>query len=65
LRLAEAIPTTVVDHHLMRTTAYKDFLAEALECAQGKGHRILTAAEFMERPNTLLEARRKQLWGST
>ena len=62
LRLADAVPTVVVDHHLLRTTAYEEFLAEPREHAAGKSHRILTAAEFMARPNTLLEARRKELW---
>lgn len=62
LRLTEAIPTIVVDHHLLRTAGYEAFLAGPREAATRKGHRILTAADFTERPNTLLEARRKELW---
>ncbi|MFH1220258.1 MAG: MBL fold metallo-hydrolase [Candidatus Eisenbacteria bacterium] len=62
MRLAEAVPTTIVDHHLLRTAAYRDFLADSLACAQTRGHRVLTAAEFMGLPNTLLEARRAELW---
>jgi predicted metallo-beta-lactamase superfamily hydrolase len=62
LRLADVIPTVVVDHHLLRTTAYEQFLAESREHAAGKSHRIITAADFMTRPNTLLEAHRRELW---
>ncbi|MFH1313739.1 MAG: MBL fold metallo-hydrolase [Candidatus Eisenbacteria bacterium] len=62
LRLADAVPTVVVDHHLLRTTVYGEFLAESRERAAGKKHRVITAADFMTRPNTLLEAHRKDLW---
>jgi predicted metallo-beta-lactamase superfamily hydrolase len=62
LRLADVVPTLVVDHHLLRTTAYEEFLTESRERAAGRSHRILTAAEFMEKANTLLEANRRQLW---
>jgi predicted metallo-beta-lactamase superfamily hydrolase len=62
LRLADAVPTIVVDHHLLRSPAYEEFLTEPRERAAAKSHRILTAAEFMERPNTLLEANRRHLW---
>lgn len=62
LRLVEAVPTTVVDHHLLRTEGYLEFLRDAVDLAGGRGHRLLTAAEFMGRPNALLEANRKRLW---
>ena len=62
LRLTKAISTIVIDHHLLRTLSYKAFLAEPLRIARSAGHRILTAADFMGRENTLLEARRKELW---
>jgi predicted metallo-beta-lactamase superfamily hydrolase len=61
-RLTRAIPTIVVDHHLLRARDYEDFLAEPRSLAGTKGHRILTAAEFMGRPNRLLEAGRRDLW---
>jgi predicted metallo-beta-lactamase superfamily hydrolase len=63
-RLAQAVPTIVIDHHLLRSLAYEAFLHEPRRVAAGTGHHILTAAEFMGRPNSLLEARRKQLTGS-
>jgi len=64
LRLAGAIPTIIIDHHLLRTADYHRFLAEPLRIARSAGHRVLTAADFMGRPNTLLEARRRELWQS-
>jgi predicted metallo-beta-lactamase superfamily hydrolase len=64
MRLAEAVPTTVVDHHLMRTRDFEAFLAEPRRVAETRGHRILTAAGFMGRPDTVMEARRGELWGS-
>jgi predicted metallo-beta-lactamase superfamily hydrolase len=62
MRLADVVPTVIIDHHLLRTTAYEKFLIEARERAEGKRHRIITAADFMSRPNTLLEAHRRELW---
>jgi predicted metallo-beta-lactamase superfamily hydrolase len=62
LRLVDEVPTTVVDHHLTRTTAYHEFIGEAVAAADRRGHRLLTAAEFMGIPNNLLEARLKELW---
>ena len=62
MRLAEAVPTVVVDHHLLRAENYTEFLSEPRDLARKSGHRILTAAEFMGRPNALLEAKREQLW---
>lgn len=62
MRLAEAVPTIVVDHHLLRTRDYEAFLAEPRRLAEARGNRLLTAAGFMGRPDTLLEARRNELW---
>jgi predicted metallo-beta-lactamase superfamily hydrolase len=63
-RLAEAVPTVVIDHHLLRTLDYEVFLSGPRHLAARSSHHILTAAEFMGRPNSLLEARRKHLMGS-
>ena len=60
--LTRAIPTVVVDHHLLRSTDYRNFLEHPrTEAAQHK-HTILTASEFMGEPEQLLEARRAELW---
>ncbi len=62
IRVAGAVPTTVVDHHLLRTEAYRGFLQDVIARGTLDGNRVLTAAEFMGRPNQLLEANRKHLW---
>jgi predicted metallo-beta-lactamase superfamily hydrolase len=61
MRLAETVPTVIVDHHLLRTEGYTEFLTQPRDLAHKKGHSILTAAEFMGRPNALLEASRERL----
>ncbi len=59
--LAENIPKLVIDHHLLRTTEYTDFLRPISEVAEDSGNEVLTASELIgEKPN-LLEARRKEL----
>ncbi len=62
LRIVRGVQTVVVDHHLLRTEGYCEFLSPALEQAEALGHRVLTASEFMGRENSLLEARRKRFW---
>jgi predicted metallo-beta-lactamase superfamily hydrolase len=62
MRLAETVPTTIVDHHLLRTVDYEGFIREAVEHASNNGTRVVTAAEFMGKPNRLLEANRRNLW---
>jgi predicted metallo-beta-lactamase superfamily hydrolase len=65
VRLCEATPTAIIDHHLTRTTAYREFIAEAVTRADLSGHRLLTAAEYMGVPDNLLEAHRQELWAET
>jgi predicted metallo-beta-lactamase superfamily hydrolase len=62
IRLAERIPTVVVDHHLTRDPQYVDYIEPIAEVAQKQGHVIQTAAEFMGQPNHLLEAYRVELY---
>jgi len=59
LRLAREVETLILDHHLLRCEAglcWLDSLASAT------GRRVLCAADFMDRPRSLLEARRAQLY---
>ncbi len=64
IRLSKSIETIVIDHHLMRSLEYERFIATAEESATASGHRILSAAQFMKKPERLLEAKRKMLWES-
>ncbi len=60
-KLVSKTPVTVVDHHLLRSPDYKEYLKPACAAAEKKGHRLITAAEFVGRETQLLEARRKEL----
>lgn len=59
--LARNVPKLVVDHHLLRTTEYTDFLKPVTEAGKEEGHEVVTASELMDKLPKLLEARRKEL----
>ncbi len=59
LRLANSVDTLIIDHHLMRSEAGAQWLEELSQSACGK---VCSAADFMERPALLLEARRAELY---
>lgn len=52
----------VVDHHLLRDLNYTEAIREHLDRASQLGVRLLTAAEFMNKPIEPLEAMRRELW---
>lgn len=52
----------VLDHHLTRDLEWRKYLDNVFEEAEKRGKKILTAAEFMGKENTYLEARRKELY---
>ena len=61
-RLAEEIPTVILDHHLLRSEIWKNQIKKVLETADASGHKVLTAAEFLGKPNNFLEFTRKELY---
>ncbi len=65
IELTYKIPTIVIDHHLMRSTDYGNFLARPREEGARYNHRILSASQFSSQPEQLLEARRRELWKSS
>ena len=58
-RLAQQIDTLILDHHLLRC---EEGLAWLDRLSSETGHRVICAADFMERSRCLLEARREQLY---
>jgi predicted metallo-beta-lactamase superfamily hydrolase len=60
--LAQHIPVTIVDHHLLRAAEWRAWAQPALEAARSCGHRMVTAAEFLGRDNQLWEAQRNLLF---
>ncbi len=61
-KLVEAIPTVIVDHHLLRDEVWKCASKHVFEAARSHGNRLLTAAEYLGKENTLLEAQRRAFY---
>jgi len=59
LRLARAVDTLVLDHHLLRC---EEGLSWLDRLSSETGHRVICAADFMGQPRRLLEARRGRLY---
>jgi len=59
LRLARHVDTLILDHHLLRC---QEGLSWLDRLSSETGHRVVCAADFMERPCCLLEAWRVQLY---
>lgn len=60
--LVKNIPVTIVEHHLLRDTQWREAAAQVFESAKAAGNNVLSAAEFLGKEESLLEARRKQLY---
>ena len=58
-RLACHVDTLILDHHLLRC---EEGLSWLDRLSSETGHRVICAADFMERPRRLLEAKREQLY---
>lgn len=59
--LARKVPNLVVDHHLLRTTTYEEFLEPVKKEAFSAGNEVMVASEMVGKEPNLLEARRKEL----
>jgi hypothetical protein len=53
----------VVDHHLARDLEYRERIAPVFEAGEEAGVSVGVAAEFLDIEPSLLEARRKELFG--
>jgi hypothetical protein len=58
-RLARHIDTLILDHHLLRCEKGLSWLDRL---SSETGHRVICAADFMQRPRRLLEAQRERLY---
>lgn len=59
---AKNIPTTILEHHILREERWREFSKPVFDAASKTGHSMVTAAEFLKNKNNLLEFRRKQLF---
>ena len=60
--IGKSSPVTVLEHHILRQDDWRELTKPAFEAAAQAEHSICTAAEFLKKENSLLEARRKQLF---
>jgi hypothetical protein len=60
--LVRHIPRVIVDHHLLRDPDWPEFLAEAKEAANARGHQLACTAEFLGEEIQDLEAHRSELY---
>ncbi len=60
--LVENVPTTILEHHILRDENWRSQTQPIFDAATQVGHKVLTAAEFSGTTNNLLEFRRRQLF---
>jgi predicted metallo-beta-lactamase superfamily hydrolase len=61
-RLVENVPTTILEHHLLRDENWRNLSQHIFDAANDLGHQVFTAAEFAGIKNNILEFRRRQLF---
>jgi len=61
-RLAENVPTTILEHHMLRDENWRSLAQHIFDAANELGHKVLTAAEYNGAKNNFLEFRRRQLF---
>jgi predicted metallo-beta-lactamase superfamily hydrolase len=61
-RLAENVPTTILEHHMLRDENWRSLAQHIFDAANDLGHKVLTAAEYNGAKNNFLEFRRRQLF---
>jgi predicted metallo-beta-lactamase superfamily hydrolase len=60
--IVEHVPTTILDHHILRDENWKEKSMQVFYRAYESDHTVLTAAEFLGKKNSFLEASRKRLF---
>jgi len=61
-KIAQAVPTVIIEHHALRNDSWKQKMSEAQQQARKAGHSMVTAAEYIGDENVFLESQRKQLY---
>jgi len=60
--LAESVPTSILEHHLLREENWREISKPIFDAASKKGHSIVTAAEFLNKNDNFLESQRRKLF---
>jgi predicted metallo-beta-lactamase superfamily hydrolase len=61
-KLAVSTPTLVIDHHLMRSNEWKQWVQPILNASSAKENKVLTMAELANREVRCMEAERSELY---
>jgi len=61
-KLVKRLPLVVLEHHLLREEKWREQSKPVFDAASRSRHVVVTAAEFMNEENNLLESRRKVLF---
>jgi predicted metallo-beta-lactamase superfamily hydrolase len=61
-KLAEKVPSTILEHHLLRDENWRRLSQPIFDFALKAGHRVVTAAKFLRGQDNLLEYQRKKLF---
>ncbi len=62
MKLSEKVPTSILDHHLLRSPDWKTFVDPVLRRARSRGNIVQSAANYNGLPERLLECRRRDLY---
>ncbi|UCF58522.1 MAG: hypothetical protein JSV15_05485, partial [Candidatus Bathyarchaeota archaeon] len=60
--VVKSVPLTILEHHILRDERWRESSQPIFDAASKAGHVVVTAAEFAEKENNLLEFRRKPLF---
>lgn len=62
--LVMVVPLIILEHHLLRMENWREPVKGVFETAEKTRHKVVSAAEFLGMKDNLLEAKRKQLFGT-
>lgn len=62
IKLAEAIPCLIIDHHLLRDNNWQEWANPVFSEAKEKNHQIFYASGYLNKPENLFEANRENLY---
>jgi predicted metallo-beta-lactamase superfamily hydrolase len=61
-KIASTAPTLILEHHILRSEDWRVEAGPVFDAAHIAEHRVVTAAEYLNQPTSILEARRQQLY---
>jgi hypothetical protein len=61
-RIVEFVPLTMLEHHVLRDSLWREQAKPVLDAAKALDHRVVTAAEFMGQENSFFESMRGELY---